>query len=126
MLDIFSRYSPGWMVKEGERAEVVCDWIERVVASHRPAEPGRLVIHADRGSAMTSKPASQLLADLGIGRTHSRPHVSNDNAYSEAAFKTIKYGPDFPGSFGSTEYARQFAGGFLDTCDHHHRHSGIG
>ena len=75
MLDIFSRYCPGWMVIEDERADVVRDWIEAVVASQGPFEPGRLFIHADRGAAMTSKPVSQLLADLRIGRTHGRPHV---------------------------------------------------
>ena len=126
MLDIFSRYCPGWMVVEDARAEVVRDWIEAVVHVHGPAEPGRLVIHADRGSAMTSKPVSQLLADLRIGRTHGRPHVSNDNPYSEAGFKTLKYAPDFPGSFGSIQDARAFVGPFLDTYNHHHRHSGIG
>ena len=126
MLDIFSRYCPGWMVIEDERADAVRDWIEGVVQAHGPAEPGRLVIHADRGPAMTSKPVSQLLADLHIGRTHGRPHVSNDNAYSEAAFKTLEYAPDFPGTFGSIEHARQFAGPFIDAYDHEHRHSGIG
>jgi putative transposase len=78
MLDIFSRYCPGWMVIDDERADAVRDWIEVVVASQGPFEPGRLFIHADRGAAMTSKPVSQLLADLRIGRTHGRPHVSND------------------------------------------------
>lgn len=126
MLDIFSRYCPGWVVVEDERAELVRDWIEALVAVHGPAEPGRLVIHADRGSAMTSKPVSQLLADLRIGRTHGRPHVSNDNPYSEAGFKTLKYAPDFPGSFGSIQDARAFVGPFLDHYNHHHRHSGIG
>jgi len=126
MLDIFSRYCPGWMVVEGERAEVVRDWIAAVVAARGPAEPGRLVIHADRGSAMTSKPVSQLLADLRIGRTHGRPHVSNDNPYSEAGFKTLKYAPEFPGSFGSIEDARAFVGPFIDHYNHAHRHSGIG
>jgi hypothetical protein len=87
---------------------------------------GTLSVHADRGSAMTSKAVSQLLADLCIGRTHSRPHVSNDNTYSEARFKTLKYCPSFPDRFGSIEHARAFAGGFFETYNHHHRHSGIG
>jgi putative transposase len=126
MLDIFSRYCPGWMVVEGHDAEVVRDWIETVVASQGPFEPGRLLIHADRGSAMTSKPVSQLLADLRVGRTHSRPHVSNDNPYSEAGFKTLKYSPAFPGSFGSLADARAFTGPFIDRYNHEHRHSGIG
>lgn len=126
MLDIFSRYCTGWMVVEGQDAEVVRDWIEAVVAAHGPFDPGRLLIHADRGPAMTSKPVSQFLADLQIGRTHGRPHVSNDNPYSEAAFKTIKYAPVFPGRFGSVADARAFMGSFLETYNHHHRHSGIG
>jgi putative transposase len=126
MLDIFSRYCTGWMVVEGHDAEVVRDWIEAVVAVHGPFEPGRLLIHADRGPAMTSKPVSQFLADLHIGRTHGRPHVSNDNPYSEAAFKTIKYAPIFPGRFGSVADARTFMGSFLETYNHQHRHSGIG
>jgi putative transposase len=126
MLDLFSRYCPGWMVVPHERADAVADWIGQVVATHGPVGPGRLVIHADRGSAMTSKPVSQLLADLRIGRTHGRPGVSNDNPYSEAAFKTIKYAPDFPGSFGSIQDARTFAAAFIDFYNHEHRHSGIG
>jgi len=126
MLDLFSRFCPGWMIVPDERADAVRDWIAAVVATHGPADPGRLVIHADRGSAMTSKPVSELLADLRIGRTHSRPHVSNDNPYSEAAFKTLKYAPDFPASFGSIEDARAFVGPFLDFYNHEHRHSGIG
>lgn len=126
MLDLFSRYCPGWMVVPDEHADVVRDWIEAVVASEGPFEPGRLCIHADRGPAMTSKPVSQLLADLRIGRTHGRPHVSNDNPYSEAGFKTLKYSPTFPRSFGSITDARAFAGSFIETYNHEHRHSGIG
>ncbi len=126
MLDLFSRYCPGWMVIPDERAEAVRDWIEAVVASEGPFEPGQLFIHADRGSAMTSKPVAQLLADLHIGRTHGRPHVSNDNPYSEAGFKTLKYSPTFPHDFGSLADARAFAGSFIETYNHQHRHSGIG
>jgi putative transposase len=126
MLDLFSRFCPGWMVVPDERAEAVADWIAGVVALHGPAEAGRLTVHADRGGAMTSKPVSQLLVDLGIGRTHGRPGVSNDNPYSEAAFKTLKYAPDFPGRFGSIQDARAFIGPFIDFYNHEHRHSGIG
>jgi putative transposase len=126
MLDIFSRYSPGWLVVEGQDALVVRDWIEGVVAAQGPIPAGRLFIHADRGSAMTSKPVAVLLADLAIGQTHSRPHVSNDNAYSEAGFRTLKYCPAFPGSFGSLADARAFADLFFEHYNHHHRHSGIG
>lgn len=127
MLDLFSRYSPGWLVVErGQDARVVRDWIEAIVVASGPIEAGTLDIHADRGSAMTSKPVAVLLADLRIGRTHGRPHVSNDNPYSEAAFKTLKYCPAFPERFGSLQHARAFADDFLTAYNHHHRHSGIG
>jgi len=126
MLDIFSRYSPGWLVVDQESALVVRAWIEAVVAAQGPIPPGSLTIHSDRGSSMTSKPVAVLLADLRIGRTHSRPHVSNDNPYSEAGFKTLKYCPAFPGRFGSLADARAFADTFFEHYNHHHRHSGIG
>ena len=126
MLDIFSRYSPGWMVVEQGDGLVVKAWIEAIVAASGPIPDGTLTIHADRGSPMTSKPVAVLLGDLRIGRTHGRPHVSNDNAYSEAAFKTLKYCPAFPERFGSLQDARAFADDFFATYNHHHRHSGIG
>jgi putative transposase len=126
MLDIFSRYSPGWLVVGRGDGLVVKAWIEGIVAATGPIPAGTLTIHADRGSPMTSKPVAILLADLGIGRTHGRPHVSNDNPYSEAAFKTLKYCPAFPERFGSLQHARAFAEDFFDTYNHHHRHSGIG
>ena len=87
--------------------------------------PDRLTIHADRGSAMTSKTVTQLLADLGVLQSHSRPHQSNDNPFSEANFKTLKYFPTFPKRFTSLVHARAFIDGFFDYYNHHHRHSGI-
>ena len=126
MLDIFSRYCPGWIVVEGQDGAVVRDWIEGVLRDAGPIAAGTLTIHADRGSAMRSKAVSELLADLRIGRTHSRPHVSDDNAYSEAGFKTLKYVPDFPGRFGSIADARAFVDPFVDFYNHQQRHSGIG
>jgi putative transposase len=84
------------------------------------------VVHADRGTSMTSKPVAQLLVDLGVTRSHSRPRVSNDNPYSESAFKTLKYAPAFPDSFGSLADARAFADRFFGYYNHEHRHSGIG
>ncbi len=126
MLDLYSRYCPGWMVVPHERGDLVAGWIADLVRVHGPFEPGRLTVHADRGAPMTSKPVTQLLADLRIGRTHGRPGVSNDNAYSEAAFKTLKHGPGFPERFGSIEDARAFVGPFMDVYNHEHRHSGIG
>ena len=89
-------------------------------------KPEQLVIHADRGSSMTSKPVAFLLSDLGITKSHSRPYVSNDNPYSESQFKTLKYRPDFPGNFGSIEDARAFCQNFFTWYNTEHHHSGIG
>ena len=88
--------------------------------------PDQLTVHADRGSSMTSKPVALLLADLGITRTHSRPHVSNDNPFSEAQFKTLKYRPEFPDRFGSLEETRAFCHPFFTWYNTAHRHGGIG
>ncbi len=126
MLDIFSRYVPGWLVVDIHDGEIVKAWIDQVVTAQGGIAAGSLTIHADRGSPMTSKPVAVLLSDLKIGRTHSRPHVSNDNPYSEAAFKTLKYCPEFPERFGSLADARHFCAGFFEHYNHHHRHSGIG
>src|SRR5512132_1612489 len=90
----------------------------------RRSRPG--VIHADRGSSMTSKPVAQLLVDLGVVRSHSRPHVSDDNPYSEAQFKTLKYCPAFPQRFGSIHDARAFCAAFFDAYNHEHRHAALG
>jgi putative transposase len=125
MLDIFSRYCPGWMVVDQEDAQVAKAWLAEVAASQHIA-PGTLTIHADRGSSMTSKPVAVLLSDLKIGRTHSRPHVSNDNPYSEAGFKTLKYCPAFPERFGSRQDAVVFCEQFFTHYNEHHHHSGIG
>ena len=84
------------------------------------------MIHADRGTSMTCKPVAQLLVDLGVVRSHSRPHVSNDNPYSEAQFKTLKYCPAFPERFGSIDDARAFCAAFFDYYNHEHRHSALG
>ena len=126
MVDIFSRYVPGWVVVDIHDGEIVKAWIDQVVTAQGAIDPARLTIHSDRGSPMTSKPVAVLLSDLKIGRTHSRPQVSNDNPYSEAAFKTLKYCPTFPERFGSLADARSFCAGFFEHYNHHHRHSGIG
>jgi putative transposase len=125
ILDVFSRYVPGWMVATAESAVLA----ERLIAdtlAKQAIEPGTLTIHADRGSSMASKPVALLLADLGVAKSHSRPHVSNDNPYSEAQFKTLKYRPGFPSRFGSIEDARAFCQGFFPWYNTEHRHSGIG
>jgi putative transposase len=124
ILDVFSRYVPGWMVALRESAILAQRLIEETAAK-QAIVPGRLTVHADRGSSMRSKPVALLLADLGIARSHSRPHVSDDNPYSEAQFKTLKYRPGFPERFGSIEDARAFCQGFFAWYNGEHRHSGI-
>jgi putative transposase len=124
-IDIFSRYVVGWTVAPTETAELAAEFITAALLA-QGVEPGTLTIHADRGTSMTSKGVAELLADLGVGRTHSRPHVSNDNPYSEAVNKTLKYCPAFPARFGSIEDARVFCASFFDYYNHEHRHSGIG
>jgi putative transposase len=124
IIDIFSRYVVGWMVAPTETAELAKAFIADTIAAHGVTRDV-LTIHADRGTSMTSKPVAVLLAELGVTRTHSRPHVSNDNPFSEAAFKTLKYCPAFPERFGSIEDARAFCAEFFEYYNHHHRHSGI-
>jgi putative transposase len=123
IIDIYSRYIPGWLVAPTETGDLAKAFIEGTIAA--AGAPPR-VVHADRGTSMTSKPVALLLADLGVVRSHSRPKVSNDNPYSEAAFKTLKYCPAFPDRFGSIEDARAFSEQFFDYYNHEHRHSGIG
>jgi putative transposase len=125
IIDIFSRYVVGWTVSSAETGELAEAFIAATLARHG-VEAGQLTLHADRGTSMTSKPVAQLLVDLGIARSHSRPHVSNDNPYSEAGFKTLKYCPAFPGRFGSIEDARAFCAAFFEHYNHVHRHAGIG
>lgn len=124
MLDIFTRYVVGWMVASGESAELAKCFI-KAICEKQGIEPGQLDIHADRGSPMKAKATANLLADLGVDRSHSRPRVSNDNAYSESQFKTLKYSPAFPGNFGSIQDARAFCGEFFNWYNNEHRHSGI-
>jgi putative transposase len=124
ILDIFSRYVVGWMVAHREQDALAKRLIEDT-CNKQNIEPDQLVIHADRGSSMTSKVVAHLLADLGVTKTHSRPHVSNDNPYSEAQFKTLKYCPTFPDRFGSIQDARAFCQQFLNWYNKEHRHSGI-
>ena len=125
ILDIFSRYATGWMVATGESAALAEKLIGATCAKQGIAR-GQLTIHADRGSSMTSKPVAFLLADLGVTQSHSRPHVSNDNPYSEAQFKTLKYRPDFPRRFASIEAARAHCQVFFPWYNQEHRHSALG
>ena len=124
ILDIFSRYVVGWLLAPSESGELAKDLIADAI-TRQGVSRDQLTIHADRGTSMTSKPVSALLVDLGVIRSHSRPHVSNDNPYSEAQFKTLKYCPAFPDRFGSIEDARAFIDIFMTYYCHEHRHSGI-
>jgi putative transposase len=124
ILDIFSRYVVGWMVAHRETAELAEQLIADTIDKQRIV-PGTLTLHADRGTSMRSKSVAQLLVDLDVTKTHSRPHVSDDNPYSEAQFKTLKYRPDFPDRFGSIEDARTHCRKFFPWYNTEHRHSGI-
>lgn len=124
ILDVYSRLAVGWMVAHRESAALAERLISETAAKHN-IDPDQLTVHADRGSSMKSRPVALLLADLGITKSHSRPHTSNDNPYSEAGFKTLKYRPDFPDRFGSIQDAREFCRGFFTWYNTQHRHSGI-
>ncbi|MCK9901688.1 DDE-type integrase/transposase/recombinase [Frankia sp. Cpl3] len=123
ILDIYSRYVTGWLVAAAEDAVVAKDFLADAIARNGSAPRA---IHADRGGVMVSGQVSEFLVELGVHRSHSRPRTSNENPYSEAQFKTLKYSYDFPGRFGSLADARAFCEGFFTVYNHDHRHSGIG
>lgn len=125
IMDIFSRYVVGWMVAQCELSALAKRLIQDS-CEKQDIEPDHLTIHSDRGPSMTSKPVALLLSDLGVTKSHNRPYVSNDNPYSEAHFKTLKYCPQFPGRFGSIQDARSFCQQFFAWYNKEHRHSGIG
>jgi len=124
ILDVFSRYVVGWMVALQQTAHLAEELISET-CQRQGIRPEQLTLHADRGPAMIAKTVAMLLADLGVTKTHSRPYVSDDNPYSEAQFKTLKYRPDFPGRFGSAPDARGWCLSFFDWYNYHHHHSGI-
>jgi putative transposase len=124
ILDIFSRYVVGWMVAERESSALAKRLIGETCLKQEVVR-GQLTLHADRGSSMRSKPLAMMLSDLGVTKTHSRPHVSNDNPFSESQFKTLKYRPDFPARFGSLQDARAFCQEFFTWYNTQHHHSGI-
>lgn len=113
ILDIFSRYVVGWVVADAE-SKALAERFIRETCERQSIVPGQLTVHADRGSSMKSKPVALMLADLGVTKTHSRPQVSNDNPFSEAQFKTLKYRPDFPDRFGCIEDSRAHCKDFFD------------
>jgi putative transposase len=124
LLDIFSRYVVGWLVATGESAALARKLVGES-CERQKIQPGQLTIHADRGPSMTSKSLALLFADLGATKSHSRPSVSDDNPFSEAQFKTLKYRPDFPARFGSLEDARTHCRAFFEWYNRDHRHGGI-
>ena len=125
LLDVFSRYVVGWLVAHRESDQLAQRLIAETCAKQEIVRD-TLTVHADRGPSMTSKSVAFLLADLGVTKSHSRPHVSNDNPFSEAQFKTLKYRPDFPDRFGCIQDARAHCAPFFDWYNVEHRHSGIG
>jgi len=125
IIDIYSRYVVGWLIAEVESAELAEQLIVETCAK-QGVQRAQLTIHADNGSPMIAKTVAILLADLGVAKSHSRPHVSNDNPYSEAHFKTLKYRPDYPDRFGSLADARHWARSFFAWYNDQHHHSGLG
>ncbi len=124
ILDVYSRYVVGWLIAERESEELAHELIQETCLKQGIA-PGQLTIHADNGSAMIAKSVAQLLMDLGVVKSHSRPHVSDDNPYSEAQFKTLKYRPDYPDRFGCLADARAWAQAFFMWYNQAHHHTGI-
>ena len=125
MLDVFSRFVVGWMVAHKESTALAMKLI-RESCERQGIKEHQLTIHADRGPQMTAKNTALLMADLGVTKTHSRPHVSNDNPFSEAHFKTLKYRPDFPERFGCIADARAHCGEFFSWYNGEHHHHGLG
>ena len=125
ILDIYSRYAVGWMLARAERAELSKKLIGESIVKQGVTKD-QLTIHSDRGSPMIAKGVAHLLADLGVTKSLSRPHVSNDNPFSESQFRTFKYRPDFPDRFGSFEDAQAHCARFFTWYNDDHRHSGIG
>jgi putative transposase len=125
ILDIFSRNVVGWMIAERESAMLAVQLIEATVKRHGVPRD-TLTLHADRGASMRSKPVADLLIDLGVAKSHSRPHVSDDNPSSESQFKTMKYRPDFPARVGCIEDVRAHCQAFFAWYNFEHRHSGLG
>ncbi len=124
LLDIYSRYVVGWMVADRENSALAGRLIAETCDKHG-VEPAVLTLHSDRGSPMTSKCTAQLIADLGVVQSFSRPQVSDDNPFSEAQFKTLKYHPGFPRRFDGREHSTSYCRGFFPWYNGEHRHGGI-
>jgi len=125
ILDIYSRYVVGWMIAPQESAALARELVQQT-CEKQGVQADQLTLHADRGSPMIAKSMAMLLADLGVTKSHSRPHISDDNPFSEAQFKTLKYRPDYPKRFGCQADARLWARDFFNWYNHAHHHSAIG
>jgi len=125
ILDVFSRLVVGWMVAEGESSELA-ETVIAAACNNQNIRRDQLTLHADRGSAMRAKTVAQMLADLGVTKTHARPYTPNDNPYSEAQFKTMKYRPDYPDRFKGLDHAQSWARAFFAWYNHKHHHTGLG
>jgi putative transposase len=124
VLDLYSRYVVAWMLAGRENSALAKQLLAQAISTHAIV-PGQLHVHQDRGAPMTAHGFIDLLSELGVDASHSRPRVSNDNAFSEAQFKTLKYQPDFPGRFRDIEHARAWCAEFFDWYNNHHQHSGL-
>jgi transposase InsO family protein len=124
VIDIYSRYIVGWMVADRERSDLARTLLSETIKKER-LDPSKLTVHSDRGSSMTSKPVAFMLADLGVTKSHSRPHVSDDNPHIESFFKTTKYQPEFPATFANIVEARHFCRVFFRWYNEQHRHSSL-
>jgi putative transposase len=124
IIDIYSRYVVGWLIADAE-SKVLAEKLLADTIAKQDINRDQLTIHADNGSSMASKPVAFLLADLGVTKSHSRPHTSNDNPFSESHFRTLKYRPDFPDTFGSIADARAFCQRFFSWYNNEHYHSGV-
>ena len=124
ILDVYSRYVVGWLLANRESAELAKE-LTAAAYTKQQIEPGQLTIHADRGGPMIAKSMALLMSDLGVNKSHSRPHVSDDNPYSEAQFRTLKYRPDYPDRFGSLAAARQWCQHFFTWYNQEHHHTSL-
>ena len=125
LMDIFSRFVVGWMVARQESATLAQELIGQS-CQNQEVDPEALTLHSDRGGPMTAKSLALLLSDLGVTKSHARPHVPNDNPYSEAQFKTMKYRPDYPDRFGAIQDARVWARSFFSWYNFENHHTGLG
>jgi putative transposase len=124
VLDLYSRFVVAWMIAGRENSALSKQLLSQAITRYG-IEPGQLRVHQDRGAPMTARGFIDVLSSLGVDPSHSRPRVSNDNAFSESQFKTLKYQPDYPGRFASAEHARQWCTDFFDWYNHSHQHSGL-